>query len=101
MDNKDLATKALDETKLFNKKRKEDMENNLLSELYCFFNECMGANDSYGEMEAEMKLNEALESGETANEIMNLATDWYSEGRETGFKMGFHIATKLLTEGLR
>ncbi|MBD5089238.1 MAG: hypothetical protein HDT30_10605 [Clostridiales bacterium] len=101
MNNKDLSTKALDETKLFNKKQKEGIENNLLSELYCFFNECMGANDCSAEMEAEMKLDEALESGKTANEIMNLATDWYSEGREAGFKMGFHIATKLLTEGLR
>lgn len=84
-----------------NKKQKEGIEKNLLAELYYFVNECAGGDSSAREMEAEMKLDEALENGKSTNEIMNLATDWYSEGREAGFLMGFHIATKLLMEGLK
>lgn len=92
--------KASRECDINAKKRLEEAERNMLGALYCFAIELNGRNDSAAELEAEAKLDEAIESGKAAHEIMDLATDWYGEGRETGFRMGFHMATKLLTEGL-
>lgn len=94
------VAKAIREGDITSKKRLEEAERNMLGALYCFASELNGRNDSAAELEAEAKLDEAIESGKTAHEIMDLATDWYSEGRESGFRMGFHMAAKLLMEGL-
>lgn len=96
----DAAAKALQEAEIISRKQKESMGNNLLAEMYYFALERSGKNESAAEMEAEMKLDEAVGTGRPANEILNLALDWYSEGKEAGFKMGFHMATKLLMEGM-
>ncbi len=92
--------KAIRECDINSKKRLEEAERNMLGALYGFTIELSGRNDSAAEMEAEAKLDEAIEGGKAAHEIMNLATDWYAEGKEAGFRMGFHMATKLLTEEL-
>lgn len=96
----DTVTKALKESEIISRKQKESMRNNLLAEMYYFALEHSERNDSAAELEAEMKLDEAVETGKPANEILNLASDWYSEGKEAGFKMGFYMATKLLMEGM-
>lgn len=93
--------KAIREAEICSKKQQENLENNLLSELYYFMIESeRRKNDSAAELEAEMKLEEAVENGSPANTILDLATDLCNAGRETAFKMGFRLATKLLKEGL-
>lgn len=96
----DAAIKALREEKIISMRQKESMKNNLLGEMYYFALERSGRNESAAEIEAEMKLDKAVKTGRPANEILNLALDWYSEGQEAGFKMGFHMAAKLLMEGM-
>lgn len=96
-----VIERALRECEIANKKMSEDAEKDLLSVLYGFATELYGRIDSAGELKAEKELEEAIENGSPANEVLDLANDLYSEGREAGFKMGFHMATKLMTEGLR
>lgn len=96
----DAVEKALHEADIISMRQKESMKNNLLGEIYYLALERSGRNSSAAEMEAEMKLDKAVETGRPANEILNLALDWYSEGKEFGFKLGFHMATKLLMEGM-
>ena len=100
--NRDHAIeKTLREYEIANKKMRENAEKDLLSVLYGFATELYGRIDSAEELKAEKKLEEAVENGSPANQVLDLANDLYSEGREAGFKMGFHMATKLMTEGLR
>lgn len=94
------VAKAIRESEINTMKQREEAERNMLGALYYFATELSSKNDSASELEAETRLDEAVESGKAASEIMDLATDWYSEGKEAGFRMGFHMATKLLTEGL-
>ena len=95
----DVVTKAIREGKISSRRQQEEAERNMLGVLYTLALELSG-NDSVAEMEAETKLDEALEGKKAANEISDLAADWYSSGKEAGFRMGFHMATKLLVEGL-
>ena len=97
----EAATKVIREAEVLSKKRQENLEHNLLSELYYFILESEGRKqDSAAELEANMKLEEALENGISTNKIMDLAYEYSEEAREAGFKMGFHIAMKLCMEGM-
>lgn len=96
----DAYAKSIRESEIYTKRQQEKSERNMLGALYSFACELGGKNDSAAELEAETKLDEAIESGKATNEIIELATDWYSEGKESGFRMGFHMATKLLMEGM-
>ena len=99
LDSKAYA-KAIRECDIMPRRQREEAERNMLGALYSFASELGGKNDSAAEREAETRLDEAVGNGKEAGKIMDLATDWYSEGREAGFRMGFHMATKILTEGL-
>lgn len=94
-----VAEKTIQENKIFITKRCENARNNILKELYFLALE-LSSKDTAAELEAEKKLEEAVESVQVSNKIIDLATDWYSEGKEAGFVMGFRMATKLLMEGL-
>ena len=97
----EAAAKAIREAEILSKKRQENLEHNLLSELYYFILESEGRKqDSAAESEAEMKLEEAIEKGSPSNIILDLAADWCNAGQEKAFQMGFRFATKLLKEGL-
>lgn len=93
-------TKAISECDIITRRQREEAEKNMLGALYSFASELCGKNDSAAEREAETRLDEAVGNGKEAGKIMDLATDWYSEGREAGFRLGFHMATKILMEGL-
>lgn len=95
-----VAEKVIKENEIFIAKRCENARNNILKELYFLALELSSKNDTAAELEAEKKLEEAVESVQVGNKIIDLATDWYSEGKEAGFVMGFRMATKLLMEGL-
>jgi len=97
----EAATKAIREAEVLSKKKQENLEHNLLSELYYFVLESEARKqDSAAELEAEMKLEEAIEKGSPSNIILDLATDWCNAGQEKAFQMGFRLATKILKEGL-
>ena len=97
----EATAKALREAEISSKKRQENLEHNLLSELYYFILESEGRKqDSAAELEAEMKLEEAVEKGSPSNIILDLAADWCNARQEKAFQMGFRLATKLLKEGL-
>lgn len=93
--------KSIMEADIRTRKQYERLQEDPISELYSFVLDSMGRNDTAEESEAEMKLEDALMNGNAANVIMNLAADWHGAGQESGFKMGFRMATKLLTEGLK
>lgn len=95
-----VVEKAIKENEIFIAKRCENARNNILKELYFLALELSSKNDTAAELEAEKKLEEAVESVQVSDKIIDLATDWYSEGKEAGFVMGFRMATKLLMEGL-
>ncbi len=97
----EATAKALREAEVLSKKRQENLEHNLLSELYYFVLESEGRKrDSAAELEAEMKLEEAVKKGSPSNIILDLAADLCNAGQEKAFQMGFRLATKLLKEGL-
>lgn len=92
--------RTIQEDKIFITKRCENARNNILKELYFLALELSSKKDTAAELEAEKKLEEAIKRVQVSGEIIDLATDWYSEGKEAGFVMGFRMATKLLMEGL-
>jgi len=98
--NSRVVEKTIEENKIFITKRCENARNNILKELYFLAVELSSKKDTAAELEAEKKLEEAVESVQVSSEIIDLATDWYNEGKEAGFVMGFRMATKLLMEGL-
>ncbi len=103
MQNKEMKSqKAIREAEILSKKRKEGLEHNLLSELYYFVLEVEGReHDSAAELEAEMKLEEAVEQRSPSHIILDLIADYCDARQENAFQMGFHLATKLLMEGLK
>lgn len=97
----EAVEKSIMEADIRTRKQYERLQEDPISELYSFVLGSMGRNDTAEESEAEMKLEDALMNGSAASAIMNLAADWHGAGQESGFKMGFRMATKLLTEGLK
>ena len=93
--------KAMIEADICTKKQYERLQADPISELYSFILDSAGRDNTAEETEAETKLEDALMNGSAASAIMNLAADWHGAGQESGFKMGFRMATKLLTEGLK
>ena len=51
-------------------------------------------------MEANMKLEEAIEAAQPAGRLIDLATEYAIEAKESGFKQGFRVAMRLCMEGL-
>lgn len=86
---------------LLEKKRREDADKSLVSELYKTMLECGGISDTAAELEAELKLEAAVRDIDSADIIMDLAAGCSGAGKEAGFKMGFHIATRLIAEGMK
>lgn len=91
-------TKVYRECEISRRKQREHFETDLIKEIYYLINE--DRRETAAEMQADMKLEEALESGTSANDIMDLAYECSEEAREAGFKMGFHTAMKLFMEGM-
>lgn len=48
-----------------------------------------------------MKLEEAVEQRSPSHIILDLIADYCDARQENAFQMGFHLATKLLMEGLK
>lgn len=63
--------------------------------------ECGGISDTATELEAELKLEAAVRDIDSSDIIMDLAAGCSGAGKEAGFKMGFHIATRLFVEGMK
>jgi hypothetical protein len=63
-----------------------------------------GSFESAMEKRASLEFEKALKGNakdnKSAIELSNLACDWYCEGRISGFKAGFQMATKLFTAGM-
>lgn len=94
-------TKVYRECEISRRKQREHFETDLIREIYYLVNE--DRKETATEMQADMKLEEALETlenGISTNKIMDLAYEYSEEAREAGFKMGFHIAMKLCMEGM-
>ena len=64
--------KAVRENDIMVRKQQEEAERDMLRTLYCFASELCGKNDSAAEMEAETKLDEAVETGKPATEILRI-----------------------------
>jgi hypothetical protein len=81
---------------------KELTKNDILKSLAT--SEEFGDFESAGEKKASLEFEKALKGNakdnKSAIELSNLACDWYSEGRISGFKAGFQMATKLFVAGM-
>lgn len=94
-------TRPVMEMELLERKRLETAEASLLTELYRGMLECGAVRDTAAEMEAGMRLKEAVQANCPADEIMDLAAGCSVAGKEAGFKIGFQAATKLWIEGMK
>lgn len=97
-----IKAKADRECEILRRKQRESLESDLIKEIYYMVNE--DRNETAGEMQADMKLEEALEAfenGTPAGNIIDLASECSAEAREAGFKMGFRVAMKLCMEGMK
>ena len=94
-----VKSKADRECEISRKKQRECLESDLIREIYYMMNE--DRSETAAEMEADMKLEEALENGLPAHKVFDLACDFSAEAREAGFKMGFRVAMKLCMEGMK
>lgn len=82
------------ELEISQRKRQENLNHNLLGELYCFLLEA----ESEG-IETDAKFEAAVKDGSSPNVIIDLAAEWCAIEKESSFKKGFRFAIKLLKEG--
>lgn len=94
-------TRPVMEMELVEKKRLETAETSPLTELYRGMLECGTVRDTAAELEADMRLREAVKENCSVDEIMDLAAGCSGAGKEAGFKIGFQAATKLWIEGMK
>lgn len=99
MEQSQATAKALRESDIINERRREGFSTDMVNEI-CWLVNSAGRSETAAEMEANMKLEEAIEEAQPANRLIDLASEYAAEAKEAGFKQGFGVAMRLCMEGM-
>lgn len=99
MEQSQAMLKATMESEIRDKKQREGFSTDLVKEI-CWLVNSAGRSETAAEMEANMKLEEAIEAAQPAGRLIDLAAECAIEAKESGFKQGFRVAMRLCMEGL-
>ena len=99
MEQSQAILKAKMESEISDKRQREEFSTDLVKEI-CWLVNSAGRNETAAEMEANMKLEEAIEAAQPAGRLIDLAAEYAIEAKESGFKQGFRVAMRLCMEGL-
>ncbi len=99
MEQSQAAAKAIMESEIISERRREGFSTDMVKEI-CWLVNSAGRSETAAEMEANMKLEEAIEKAQPANRLIDLASEYAAEAKEAGFKQGFRVAMRLCMEGM-
>lgn len=99
MEQSQATTKAIMESEIINERQREGFSTDMVKEI-CWLVNSAGRSETAAEMEANMKLEEAIGEAQPAGRLIDLATEYAIEAKESGFKQGFRVAMRLCMEGL-